>query len=293
MSFIKRKHLPFAFILPSLLILVTIVMFPMIFSLRNSFMRWNLQLGPDPMGFVGFGNYAIAFDDPTFTKALLNTVKLSFFATVVEFVAGLGIALLLNERLKGSKVVRAIIIMPTTIAPMIAGFIFRFLYYSDGLVPYLFSLVGVHLPKEGVLGNASTALLGVAFTDIWQWTPFFAIILLAGLQSIPVEILEAAKVDGASYVKTFFRIMLPNLTFVTLIIVMIRFMQVFNVFDIIYAETMGGPGTSSRTLSYNLYYRGLVEYNIGYSSAIAWIMMILVAIMINLFTLFAFKGKEL
>jgi multiple sugar transport system permease protein len=135
--------------------------------------------------------------------------------------------------------------------------------------------------------------LGVAFTDIWQWTPFFAIILLAGLQSIPVEILEAAKVDGASYVKTFFRIMLPNLTFVTLIIVMIRFMQVFNVFDIIYAETMGGPGTSSRTLSYNLYYRGLVEYNIGYSSAIAWIMMILVAIMINLFTLFAFKGKEL
>jgi multiple sugar transport system permease protein len=289
----KRKYLPFVFILPSLLLLMIIIMFPMIFSLRNSFMNWNLQLGPNPMGFVGFSNYAIAIGDPTFTKALLNTVKLSFFATAVEFILGLGVALLLNERLKGSKVVRAIIIMPTTIAPMIAGFIFRFLYYSDGLIPYLFSLVGVHLPKEGVLGNASTALLGVGFTDIWQWTPFFAIILLAGLQSIPTEILEAAKVDGASYVKTFVRIMLPNLAFVTLIIVMIRFMQVFNVFDIIYAETMGGPGTASRTLSYNLYYRGLVEYNIGYSSAIAWIMMIIVAIMINLFTLFAFRGKEL
>ena len=87
--------------------------------------------------------------------------------------------------------------------------------------------------------------------------------------------------------------MLPNLTFVTLIIVMIRFMQVFNLFDIIYAETMGGPGTASRTLSYNLYYRGLVEYNIGYSSALAWIMIIIIAVMINLFIIVGFRGKEL
>jgi len=289
----KRKYLPFVFLLPSLVILMLITLFPLFFSLRNSFVNWNLQLNPNPMGFVGLSNYSIAFSDPTFTKALGNTIKLSFFATAVEFLLGLGVALLLNERLKGSRVVRAIIIMPTTIAPMIAGFIFRFLYYADGLFAYLFSLIGIMLPKEGVLGNSATALLGVAFTDIWQWTPFFTIILLAGLQSIPTEILEAAKVDGASYFKTFLRIMLPNLTFVTLIIVMIRFMQVFNLFDIIYAETMGGPGTASRTLSYNLYYRGLVEYNIGYSSALAWVMIIIIAVMINLFTILGFRGKEL
>ena len=188
---------------------------------------------------------------------------------------------------------RALIIMPTTIAPMIAGLIFRYLYYTDGLIAYLFSVINIQLPKEGILGNTSTALLGVAFTDIWQWTPFFTIILLAGIQSIPDEMLEAAKVDGASYIKTLWHIIMPNLSFVTLVIIMIRFMQVFNLFDIIYGETMGGPGTASRTLSYNLYYRGLVEYNIGYSSALAWIMIIIIAIIINVFILLAFRGKEL
>lgn len=278
---------------PSLFLLVAIIIFPLGFSLRNSFLHWNLQTGPNPMGFVGFTNYKYALEDPTFTQSLINTIKLSFIATAIEFALGLGIALLLNENLKGSRKIRALILMPTTIAPMIAGFIFRYLYYSDGLITYLFSLVKIRLPQEGVLGNASTALLGVAFTDIWQWTPFFAIILLAGIQSIPDEIIEAAKVDGASYIKTLLRIIMPNLSFVTLIIIMIRFMQVFNLFDIIYAETMGGPGTSSRTLSFNLYYRGLVEYNIGYSSAIAWLMIIIIAVFVNIFLMLGLKGQEL
>ncbi len=283
----------FYFIGPSLFLLVAIIIFPLGFSLRNSFLHWNLQTGPNPMGFVGFTNYKYALEDPTFTQSLINTIKLSFIATAIEFALGLGIALLLNENLKGSRKVRALILMPTTIAPMIAGFIFRYLYYSDGLITYLFSLVKIRLPQEGVLGNASTALLGIAFTDIWQWTPFFAIILLAGIQSIPDEIIEAAKVDGASYIKTLLRIIMPNLSFVTLIIIMIRFMQVFNLFDIIYAETMGGPGTSSRTLSFNLYYRGLVEYNIGYSSAIAWLMIIIIAVFVNIFLMLGLKGQEL
>ncbi len=289
----KRKYLPLCLIGPSFFLLIAIIIFPLGFSFRNSFLHWNLQTSPIPMGFVGFTNFKIALEDPTFTQSLINTFKLSFIATAIEFALGLGIALLLNENLKGSRKVRALIIMPTTIAPMIAGFIFRYLYYSDGLFAYLLSLVKIRLPEEGVLGNASTALLGVAFTDIWQWAPFFAIILLAGIQSIPDEIIEAAKVDGASYFKTLLRIIMPNLSFVTLIIIMIRFMQVFNLFDIIYAETMGGPGTSSRTLSFNLYYRGLVEYNIGYSSAIAWMMIIIIAVIVNIFLLFGFKGKEL
>jgi multiple sugar transport system permease protein len=289
----RRRGIPYWLIAPSLFLLLLIVMFPLGFTLRNSLIQYNLQTSPVPMGFVGLRNFKIAIEDPTFIKSLINTIKLSFIATAIEFVLGLGIALLLNENLKGSGKVRALIIMPTTIAPMVAGFIFRYLYYPDGLIPYLFSLVRLRFPAEGILGSRATALLGVAFTDVWEWTPFFAIILLAGLQSISKEVLEAAKVDGASYVKTLLRVIMPNLSFVTFIIIMIRFMQVFNLFDIIYAETMGGPATASRTLSYNLYYTGLVEYNIGYSSALAWIMIIIIAVMINLFILFSFRGKEL
>jgi len=292
-KFFKNRFLLYWLILPSLLLLLLIIFYPMGFSLYNSFQNWNLQISPIPLGFVGFGNYLNALQNPTFIQSLINTFKLSVVATAVEFVLGLGIALLLNANLRGTSPVRAFLIIPTTVAPMVAGFLFRYLYYTDGLISYILSSIGFSIPKQGLLGHPSTALWAVAFTDIWEWTPFFAIILLAGLQSIPDEIIEAARVDGASSPRIFWHIMLPNLTFVTFIIIMIRYMKTFNLFDIIYVETMGGPGASTRTLSYNLYYQGLVHYNIGYASALAWIMIIIVAVIINLFIIFAFRGKEL
>jgi len=293
MPSLKRKLLPYGFILPSLLLLVSLVIYPMGFSLYHSFQNWTLQTSPVPLGFVGFQNYVNAFKDPTFVISLFNTLKLTFAATSVEFLLGLGIALLLSVSLRGSKLVQGLLIMPTTVAPIVVGFIFRFLYYKDGLITFLINSVGIAIPKEGLLGSRSTALLAIMFTDVWEWTPFFAIILLAGLKSIPDEIIEAARVDGASFFRIFWHIMLPHLGFVSTIIIMIRFMQTFNLFDIIYVETMGGPGMSTRTLSYNLFYEGLVNYNIGYSTAIAWIMMVIIMIFINLFINFAFKGKEI
>jgi multiple sugar transport system permease protein len=263
------------------------------FSLYHSFQNWTLQMSPTPQGFVGFENYLNAFKDPTFVHSFVNTIRLSVSATAIEFVLGLAIALLLNTSIKGSSLVRALLIMPTTAAPIVVGFIFRYLYYKDDLITYLLTSVGIRVPKEGILGSTSTALWGIVFTDVWEWTPFFTLILLAGLQSIPDEILEAARVDGASFPRIFWHIMLPHLRFVSTIVLMIRFMQTFNLFDIIYVETMGGPGTATRTLSYNLFYEGLVNYNIGYSTAIAWIMIIIVLILVNVFIRFSFKGREI
>jgi len=290
---VRNRFLAYWLILPSLLLLVSIILYPLGFSLYYSFQNWNLQITPVPLGFVGLANYANALRDPTFVDSLINTLKISIMATAIEFTLGLGIALLLSLNLRGGNVVRAVLIMPTTVAPIVAGFLFRYLYYTDGLISYLLSSIGVSIPKQGILGSPLTAIWGIIFTDVWEWTPFFAIILLAGLQSISAEIIEAARVDGASFFRVFWHIMLPSLRFVASIIIMIRFMQVFNLFDIVYVETMGGPGTSTRTLSYNLYYEGLVNYNIGYSTAIAWIMIITIAIIINLFIIFAFKEKEL
>jgi len=290
---VRNRFLAYWLILPSLLLLVSIILYPLGFSLYYSFQNWNLQITPVPLGFVGLANYANALRDPTFVDYFINTLKISIMATAIEFTLGLGIALLLSLNLRGGNVVRAVLIMPTTVAPIVAGFLFRYLYYTDGLISYLLSSIGVSIPKQGILGSPLTAIWGIIFTDVWEWTPFFAIILLAGLQSISAEIIEAARVDGASFFRVFWHIMLPSLRFVASIIIMIRFMQVFNLFDIVYVETMGGPGTSTRTLSYNLYYEGLVNYNIGYSTAIAWIMIITIAIIINLFIIFAFKEKEL
>jgi len=293
MSKLKHRLLPYWFVLPSMLILVPIIIYPLGFSLYYSFQYWNLQTSPIPRGFVGFANYINAFRDPTFMQSFINTFKLVIPTVIIELVLGLGIALLFNANLRGGSVFRAMLIMPVTIAPMITGFLFRYMYYRNGLISYLLSSIGILIPKEGILGSPFTAFWGIAFTDIWQWTPFFAIILFASLQSIPIEIVESARVDGASSPHLFWYIMLPNLKFVISITVMIRFMQIFNLFDIIHAETMGGPGTTTRTLSYNLYYEGLVNYNIGYSLAIAWIMIVIIMIIINIFITFTFKKEEL
>jgi len=289
---IKYRFLPYLYVLPSILILVIIIIYPLCFSLYNSFQHWNLQTSPFPRGFVGFANYINVFKDQTFIQSFVNTFKLSPIV-IIEFVLGLGIALLLNEKLKGGNLFRALLIMPMTIAPMVAGFLFRYLFYKNGLISYILSLIGIQTPNEGILGNAITAFLAIAFTDIWQWTPFFAIILFAGLQSIPIQLNEAAEIDGASFFQILWHISLPHLKFVILFTAMIRFMKIFNLFDIIKAETMGGPGTATRTLSYNLYYEGLVHYNIGYSFAIAWIIIFIIMIIINVFTKLTFKPKEL
>lgn len=118
-------------------------------------------------------------------------------------------------------------------------------------------------PPQGFLGNAGTALLTIGLVDTWHWTPFFAIVLYAGLLSISEEIKEAAQVDGASPWRLFWSISLPLLRPIAAFLVMIRFMQLFNSFDLVYVLTNGGPGTSSRTLSFSLYLEGLVNYNIG------------------------------
>lgn len=290
---LNRKWMPYLLITPAFILVLLIVVFPFIFTVRNSFLYWNLQTSPIPIASVGFDNYRFVLQDPTFLAAVVNTLVITFAGTAIQFVLGLAIALLLYEELKGTGPVRAIVIMPMTVAPMVAGLIFRYLMYNEGLIPYLLTRVGLSAPSQGILGSASTVLAGIVLTDVWQWTPFFAIILLAGLQSISYEMIEQGMIDGASYFTRLFRLLLPNLNFVAVMIILIRFMMLFNLFDVIYAQTRGGPGIASRTLSYNLYQAGLVEFNIGYSSAMAVLMILMVLVLINLFIVGFLRGKEI
>jgi multiple sugar transport system permease protein len=263
------------------------------FSLINSFRQWNLQTSPVPLGFVGFLNYRMVFETTPFLDALRNTLILSIAGTFIEFWFGMGVALLLASQLKGTNAVRALLIMPTTIAPIVAGFLFRYMYYErGGLITWLLTQAGFPVPPQGLLGSSTTALASIALADIWQWTPFFAIVLYAGLLSIPEDIKEAAIVDGATGLRMFAWITLPSISRTAIIVVMIRFMQLFNMFDLVLVLTRGGPGTASRTLSYNLYQEGLVNYNIGVAAAMTWIIVIIVTILINIYARVAFRGWE-
>ena len=284
---------PWLLISPSIILLVALIAFPLLFALKNSFYFWNLQMSPSPMGFIGWGNYQMALEGGFFFGALYNTLLITIVGTAIEFTLGLAIALLLVHKLPGMNVTRALLIMPTTIAPIVVGFLFRYMYDpGGGLIPWLLSSFGIPLPPEGLLGSGTTALWAVLFADIWQWTPFFAIVLYAGLLSIPADIIEAARIDRASPWAMLMRIKIPLIKKTAMIVIMLRFMQLFNTFDLVLVLTKGGPGASTRTLGYSLYQYGLVDFNIGLASAMTWLMVIVVNAIIGLLVFFAFKELD-
>ncbi len=289
----RRKLEPLWFIGPAVLLLVALVIYPLLYSLRHSLEHWDLELSPNPLGSVGLRNYDRILSDSSFWSAALFTIEFVAVAVGVELVLGTILALLLDQRLPGTQLARTLIIMPTAVAPIVAGFMFRYMYYpGSGIIAYLGSRIGLPIPATGILGDPSWAPPGLEITDIWQWTPFVALVVLAGIQSVPQEIVEAARVDGAGAVSLFWRIIVPQLRFIVAIVLIIRIMQTFNVFDILFAETMGGPGTSTTSLSYLLYLNGLRYYNMGLAFAMAWIITALAVILVNCYILVAFRGIE-
>ena len=284
---------PYLLILPSIILLIALIIYPLLFVISNSFRFWNLQMSPVPLQFVGFQNFRLVFSTTPFIDATRNTFVIAFAGTFIEFCLGMGIALLLNTGVRGVSLFRAILIMPITIAPIVTGFLFRYMYYREGgLITWLLLSIGIPVSDRGILGEASTSLIGVLVADIWQWTPFAAILLLAGLTSISDEVLEAGRVDGASGFTLFRRIILPLVRPTAAIFLMLRFMQLFNMFDLVLILTRGGPGTSSRTLAYNLYQEGLANYNIGIAAAMTVLIVIMVTILINIYIRIAFKDWE-
>ncbi len=290
---ISNRRLPYLLLAPSIIILLALILYPLGFALRNSFYFWNLQTSPVPLYHSGLDNYRMVFQVTPFAEALGNTLLLAGLGTLAQFWFGMGIALLLHTHLRGMSLFRAALIMPTTLAPVVAGFLFRYLLEpKGGIVPWVFEGIGIPMPPQGFLGSASTSLLTIGIVDTWQWTPFFAIVLYAGLLSISEEVKEAAQVDGASSWRMFWSITLPLLRPIAAFLVMIRFMQLFNSFDLVYVLTRGGPGTSSRTLSFNLYREGLVNHNIGMTAAMTWLVVIMVTVIINLYIYFIFRKRE-
>jgi len=288
-----RRLLPFLLIAPSVIMLLLLIAYPLVFALRNSFYFWNLQASPDPLVFVGVDNYRQILSSFDFTASLRNTFILAFAGTAIEFCLGLAIALLLSTALPGMSVARALLILPTTIAPIVVGFLFRYLYDPGaGLIPWTLRSMFLPVPDQGLLGSQVTALASVLLSDIWQWTPFFAIVLYAGLLSVPAEIVEAAKLDRASAWAMLFRIKLPLIRRTASVVLMLRFMQLFNTFDPVLVLTRGGPGTASRTLGYSLYELGLMQFNIGLASAMTWIVVIIVNALIGLYVFFAFRKED-
>jgi multiple sugar transport system permease protein len=266
------RVLPYVLLGPTLFLVLAVVVYPLIDGLRSStgFFRFGRQVRS-----VGLDNYAQAFRDPRFIDAITTTFRFVLLAVTIETILGLALALLAARETRFIQRVRTTLILPMIVTPVVVGIVFRLIYASDvGLFASLARAVGLDPPE--ILSNGTNAFLGLVLLDVWEWTPLLFLILLAGIQSLPVEPFEAARVDGATGWRTFVDHTLPLLRPTIIVAVSLRTLDALTTFDQVYVLTRGGPGTSTQLISIYGYQTFFQFQAVGYAAA----MMFMVALVV-------------
>ena len=254
------RRLPYLLMLPGIALLLA-VLYPFLSGVYWSFTDFDLTLGQNP-AFSGLSNYLEAFGgEGVGLHALLITFAYAALAVVVQTLLGFGVALLLARERFYTPFFRALIVLPLLMPPVVATIMWRVMMTPDGVLNYL--ITGVGLPAFDWLGSTSTALFSVVLIDTWIYTPFVILILLAGLQSIPEEVHEAARVDGANYLGRVWHLVVPLLRPFFIIVLVFRGIDSLKMFDIIYTATRGGPINATMNLHVQSYFEGIRSLNIG------------------------------
>jgi multiple sugar transport system permease protein len=284
---LPRPHRPTAplfawlMVLPAVAVLLAVTIYPLVYSLRESFYRLELSFSPVAQ-WVGLDNYVHAFtEDPRFWPAMGRSLYLVGLGVGIELVLGFGLALVLNRLGPLRTPMTALLLIPVMIAPVAVAVEGVVIFNNSwGPLNYLLSEIGINGPVW--LGDRSVALNAILLADVWQWTPFVAIILAAGLRTLPEEQYEAAEVDGAGRWQLFRTMTLPLLQPLIIVTVLIRAMDIFKTFDTIYVMTSGGPGSATETASFYTYLQGLQFFSFGYAAAISYIQLIIITIVATL-----------
>ncbi len=275
---VRRRNLaPYLWVLPALLIYFIFKLLPMIAGIYLSLIQWD---GIEPAKFVGLQNFHRMLDDDIITLALMNNVKYAVGTVIGKTVLALFLALVLNQALRGRSFYRTALFMPVVMSFVVVGILWAWLYNGQfGLVNNLLHKLKLDFLILDWLGDPKVALWSLVIVDIWKWYGFHMVIFLAGLQTISQELYEAARIDGASRWQQFIRITLPLLQPVMLVNITLSLMGAFNVFDIPYVMTEGGPANSTMVMALHIYVRGFKFYKFGYSAAMSYVLLVLVTLM--------------
>jgi multiple sugar transport system permease protein len=274
---LSRIPIGYRFLTPLVALLGVLVAYPLGYSLYLSFTDKRI-VRPD-YSFVGLENYAGLPTDGDYIAALRNTLLFVVLAVGIELVIGLALAMALQRQRFARDVTRSLLLTPMFVTPIAVGLMFRFLLNSQlGAIPTLLGKIGVSID----FFSPSLALLTIVAIDVWQWTPFMVLLLLAGLESLPKQPFEAAKVDGASFWLTFRRVTLPMMKPVIFVAVLIRALDAFKVFEYVFATTRGGPGNATETIQYQVYRTGIQFFRLGEAAAMAFVLVAIVLGMVVL-----------
>ena len=263
------------YILPSFILLMTFSIIPILMNVFLSFMSYNVIQRPQP---VWFDNYLRMFKDPYISASFKNTVLFTLIIVPCQTVISLLLAAIIAANFKKTfgNFVRSALFIPVIASSVLVGTLWSLLLSSYGPINELLKIFG--LPAVNWFGGKISSIIGVSAATIWKHIGYFLVIFYAGILDIPASLYEAAKVDGANPIQTFFNITLPGLSKITYLVITLGTIWSFQIFDMVYTMTGGGPGLSTVTLVLTIYNTAFKEYNMGYASAIALLMFILVVI---------------
>ncbi len=265
------KH---AFLWPAFVVVLLISIFPLIYALTVSFQAVRL-VPPIPPRFVGLDNYAEVLSSGRFWGSMWTTAVISILSVVLQYVLGFALALALHHNVPGSSLYRVTFLLPMFLAPVGVALIARMIFHPY-LGPMNDLMVAVGIGNLPFLTEPNLAMAALISVEVWQWTPFVTLLMLAGLQGLPQEVFEAARVDNVTAWRRFWDITFPMLLPISVAVVFIRLVEGFKVIDTVFVMTGGGPGTSTETLTLYAYNEGFKKFNIGMTSALSFTFLVVV-----------------
>ncbi len=268
------KHL---FLTPAAVLILLLSIFPLLFSLALTFVSWDLSRLEGGIRFNGLNNFVTLAKDARFWHTARTTLFFVLGAVTLQYCVGLGVALLLNQPVRFRRFFRVVFLLPMMLTPAAVGYAGRMIF-NESMGPLNDIIKHLGLPAVKWVSSSTMALPSLILLDTWEWTPFMMIVLLAGLQSLPPEVFESARVDGANDWQTFRHVTFPMLLPVSITVIVIRSLEAFKLFDIVVVMTGGGPGTATETVTMYAYLVAMKNGNLGYASAIAYSLLIMVTV---------------
>ncbi len=272
---LSDRALCLTFLMPCLLLLLFMIAYPFVTLVSNSFYRFSVLRSAQPAEWVGLENYSFLLTDPDLWTRFIFTGRFVFFTVGLQFLLGICVAYVLQRDFRGRDVIFTVLMIPMMLCPIAVGFLWRYMFNSEwGVINYLISLVTGS--KVDWLAVTDNALWAVVITDTWIWTPFVILLATAAFRGVPKSMYEAAEVDGASALFRFFNITLPLSAPILFIALLLRLIDSFKQYDLFFALTGGGPGSSTETVSFTLGKTAFSYFYTGEASALAVILLIII-----------------
>lgn len=276
----QRRSVTIALLTPAMLLIAATSTYPLLFTLNASFRRWQLSKSPTPGKFIWFDNYIRAFDDRFFGNSLYVTALFTIVSVVMTIVVGLGMALILQKQTKLNAFIRTLLIFPFAVSPALKGYTFRFMLNPEyGILDQFLDFISPLSADLVWLANSFWAIFWLSVTETYGWAPLMALMFIGALNAIPSDIFESARVEGTTNWQLFRHITLPLLAPVLVIATLLKTIFSLKMFDQVVTMTGGGPGRATQTLNYYVYQTAFVTLDMGYASALSYILIIIMSIL--------------